>query len=83
MALAWTLPEPQTETSALLGEREVSVMTGISIETLRYLWLTGSGPEYTERNGCVLCRVADVLKWQAERRACHSRLIASYDRVTS
>jgi len=81
MSLAWTaLPEPQAEASVLLTEREVSVMTGVSISTLRYLWLIGSGPEYTEEHGCVRCTVADVLKWNAQRRADHARLMASYGR---
>lgn len=72
------IPESTAPESALLGEREVSAMTGVRTSTLRYLWLIGDGPAYTEAYGCVRCTVADVLKWQRLRSAGHARLIASY-----
>jgi hypothetical protein len=66
---------------ALLNDREVSALTGVRLETLKYLWIIGEGPSYTEEHGAVRCTLADVLKWQAERRAAHSRLMASYRQV--
>jgi hypothetical protein len=71
------IPEPASG-AALLGEREVSEMTGVRLSTLRYLWLIGDGPAYTEEHGCIRCTLAAVLKFQAERRAAHARLMASY-----
>jgi hypothetical protein len=71
-------PESAADAVAVLGEREVSKMTGCSIDKLRYLWLIDMGPVYIEKHGCVRCTVADVLKWQAQRRAAHARLVDSY-----
>ena len=60
--LTVTLESAATD-GALLGEREVSEMTGVRLFTLRYPWLIGAGPAYTEEHGCFRCAVADVLKW--------------------
>lgn len=76
MATAQTAVIPAS--APLLGEREVSEMTGVRLSTLRYLFLIGQGPAYTEENGAVRCTVADVLKWQRLRSASHARLMASY-----
>jgi hypothetical protein len=70
--------ESAARTAALLGEREVSEMTGVRLSTLRYLFLIGQVPEYREENGRVLCSFADVQKWQRLRSAAHARLMASY-----
>jgi hypothetical protein len=70
--------ESSAPEGALLGEREVSQRTGVRLETLKYLWLIGDGPAYTEEHGRVRCTMAAVMKWQAERRAAHARLMASY-----
>lgn len=78
MATAQLAVVPTSASAALLGEREVSEMTGVRLSTLRYLWLIGDGPVYTEEHGRVRCPLANVLKWQAERRAAHSRLMATY-----
>jgi len=80
MSPTWhaTAPQAQTEASALLTDREVSALTNVRLDTLKYLWLTGKGPEYIEEGGCIRCTLASVLKWQAERRAAHARLVASY-----
>jgi hypothetical protein len=72
------VPESPARTAALLGEREVSEMTGVRLSTLRYLWLIGEGPAYTEDHGCVRCTLVAVSKWQAQRRAANARLMASY-----
>ena len=79
MATAQLAVIPESAPSrGLLNEREVSEMTGVRLSTLRYLWLIGDGPAYTEEHGCVRCTMAAIQKWQAERRAAHSRLMASY-----
>ena len=72
------IPASAPISAAFLGDRAVSEMTGVRLSTLRYLWLIGDGPAYSEEHGCVRCTVADVLKWQAERRAAHAHLMASY-----
>ena len=74
------VPEPEVS-AALLGEREVSETTGVSISTLRYLWLIGMGPAYTEDHGRIRVTLADLQKWQAIRRESHARLMASYGRT--
>ena len=65
-----------------LTGREVSEMTGVRPETLRFLWLTGQGPAYRMEQGRVLCQFEDVLKFQAMRRAAHARLMATYRGTT-
>ena len=83
MSLAWQspIPESQPNASALLNDRQVAEMTAVSISTLRFLWLTGHGPAYTEHQGRVRCTLADVQRWQRSRSLAHQRLIDSYGRV--
>lgn len=76
MSLAWAgLPESPAPETALLNERQVSELTGISIETLRFLWLTGQGPAYSEDHGRIRCKLSDIQRWRALRSAAHERMM--------
>lgn len=67
--------------NALLTIRDVSQLTGRSIDTLKFLALSGGGPAYIEQHGCLFYTVEAVREWQSRGRDAHARLMASYKRT--
>jgi predicted site-specific integrase-resolvase len=66
---------------ALLTIREVSQLTGVSIDTLKFLQLSGDGPAYVEEHGRVRYTVESVADWQAQRSVAHQRMMAYEESV--
>jgi hypothetical protein len=74
-----TIPKPAaTDGAAALSEKDVAAMLNLSRDTVRAMQLSHDGPTYTQHEGCIRYRLADVLKYQALRAAAHKRLMDSF-----
>ena len=64
--------------AAVLNEREVCDLTGVSVDTLRFFRLTDAGPAYIEAQGRVRYSVEAIADWQVQRSQAHQRMMDTF-----